>query len=113
LLLGYVGAFDGLEATTHFLALDTLRQICADYVKRTAGAMGTTVLPASSAATGEEKPKSVRYVDAGLNASEVHVISSGGISCGIDASLYLLGMKLGRGKAVTVAGMMEYAWREM
>jgi transcriptional regulator GlxA family with amidase domain len=105
LLLGYAGVFDGLTATTHFLALDQLRDVCADYAKRTPGAKGTKVVP-------NVPSDAVRWVDAGLNASKVRVISSGGISCGLDATLYLVAQRLGMGQAGDIAAMMEYAWRE-
>jgi putative intracellular protease/amidase len=105
LLLGYAGVFDGLTATTHFLALDQLRQVCADYVERTPGAKGTKVVPKVPSDT-------LRWVDAGPNASKVRVISSGGISCGLDATLYVVAQRLGKDQAGDIAAMMEYAWRE-
>lgn len=100
LFLGYAGIFDGLSATTHHLALDTLQTLCNEYKARTKGAKGTTV------------ERGRRYVDAGLNGYGVRVVSSGGISCGLDACLWLVGLVCGRDMAVNVAGMMEYAWRE-
>jgi len=105
LFLGYAGVFDGLKATTHYLALDQLRTVCADYVKRTSGAKGTEVVPVVPT-------DSIRYVDAGTNAKGVRVISSGGISCGLDATLYLVAQRLGKDTAISIAAMMEYAWRE-
>jgi transcriptional regulator GlxA family with amidase domain len=105
LLLGYAGVFDGLVATTHYLALDQLRTVCADYVKRTPGAKGTEVVPGVPT-------DSIRYVDDGTNTHGVRVISSGGISCGLDATLYLVAQRLGKYTAIDVAAMMEYAWRE-
>jgi transcriptional regulator GlxA family with amidase domain len=105
LFLGYAGVFDGLTATTHYLALDQLRQVCQDYVNRTPGAKGTKVIP-------EVPTEAIRYVDAGPNERKVRVISSGGISCGLDATLYLVSLRLGKDAAVSVAEMMEYAWRE-
>jgi transcriptional regulator GlxA family with amidase domain len=104
LFLGYAGVFDGLEATTHFLALDSLRTICGEYVARTPGAKETKVLP-------ESLTQKVRQVDAGLNEHGVRIISSGGISCGLDATLHLVSRRLGNEFAVGVANMMEYAWR--
>lgn len=105
LFLGYAGVFDGLTATTHYLALDQLRHVCEDYVKRTPGAKGTKVVP-------DVPTEALRYVDAGLNGSKIRVISSGGISCGLDATLYLAAQRLGKDTAVSIAEMMEYAWRE-
>jgi hypothetical protein len=63
-----------------------------------------------------------RWVDAGCNASGVRVISSGGVSCGIDASLFLVSelekwekngqcKKLGIEQAQLGARFMDYAWR--
>jgi putative intracellular protease/amidase len=109
LFLGYAGIFAGMKATTHFMALDSLRKVCEGYGERCTGTEQATVVPEGSGMGARGK---VRYVDAGLNGKGVRVISSGGISCGLDASLYLVQLKLGREKAVGVAGMMEYAWRE-
>lgn len=105
LFLGYAGVFDGLTATTHYRALDQLRTVCNYYKDHTKGAKGTTVVP-------DVPTDAIRYVDAGENESKVRVISSGGISCGLDATLYLVSQRLGKDKAVGVAEMMEYAWRE-
>ncbi len=105
LFLGYAGVFEGLTATTHFLALDQLQQVCEDYAKRTPGAKSTTIVP-------KEPTDALRWVDAGFNANKVRVISSGGISCGLDATLYLVSQWLGKQKAVEIARMMEYAWRQ-
>jgi len=98
-LLGYAGVFDGLTATTHYLALDQLRTVCAHYVKRTSGPKGTNVVPSMPT-------DAMRYV---TNANMVRVISSEVISC---ATLYLVAQWLGKDKTVDVAEMMEYAWRE-
>lgn len=105
LLLGYAGVFDGLKAMTHYRALDQLCGVCADCVKRTPGTKGTKVVL-------DVPTDAIRYVDAGLNESKIRVISSGGISCGLDATLYLVSQRLGKDTAVSVAEMMEYAWRE-
>jgi putative intracellular protease/amidase len=105
LLLGYAGVFDGLTATTHYRALDQLRDVCTDYVSRTPGAKGTKVV-------SDVPTDALRWVDAGPNTSKVRVISSGGISCGLDATLYLVAQRLGKDQAVGIAEMMEYAWRQ-
>ena len=53
----------------------------------------------------------VRFVDAGTNGHGVQVLSSGGISCGLDASLYVVELKMGKEAAEATAALMEYAWR--
>jgi transcriptional regulator GlxA family with amidase domain len=105
LFCGYIGVFDGLQATTHHLALDQLKKVCGEYVARTPGAKGTDIIQNSP-------PFKLRYVDAGYNTSNVRVISSGGISCGLDATLYLVSLRLGKCAALSVASMMEYNWQE-
>lgn len=84
LLLAKAGLLDGLSATTHFGALDLLRQT----------APNTTVL-------GNK-----RFVDNGK------VILSAGISAGIDMSLHVVTRILGIGEAIDTAQYMEYEWRE-
>jgi transcriptional regulator GlxA family with amidase domain len=74
-------------------------------VKRTPGAKGTKVVL-------DVPTDAIKYVDAGLNESKLRVISSGGISCDLDATLYLVSQRLGKDTAVSVAEVMEYAWRE-
>lgn len=44
---------------------------------------------------------------------QCRVISSGGISCAIDASLYLLKLLLSQDDMIAVADMMQYAFRGM
>lgn len=55
----------------------------------------------------------VHYVDAGMNASQVRIVTSGSITNGIDAALYLISLRSGRSDAVEVASFMGYTWREM
>ncbi|KAI9854834.1 MAG: hypothetical protein M1813_000850 [Trichoglossum hirsutum] len=97
LLAGSVGVFNGMDATTHFLALDQLRQICQDWAKKNGGT-GTIVMRQ-------------RWVDGGDTPSGVRVISSGGISCGLDATLFLVSEIQSKELAVKTATMMDYAWR--
>ena len=80
LILGKAGLLEGLEATTHFKAMDGLREISdAIYVK-----------------------ENVRFVDNGK------VITSAGISAGIDMSLYTVGKLLGKEVADETAKYMQY-----
>ena len=82
LILGKAGLLDGLEATTHSGAIDLL---------------------------GETVPKcrvtpQRRFVDNG------RVITSAGISAGIDMSLHVVGRLLGTPVAEETARYMEYRW---
>ncbi|KAJ5110992.1 ThiJ/PfpI family protein [Penicillium argentinense] len=138
LIVGYSGAFSHLTVTTHYEGLDKLIQFCE------LRGRGTTVVPdiRGSLTNGEfpvdgkvseieqrawdgyklGQKQNKRWVDAGCNESGVRVISSGGISCGIDASLFLVSelekweengqcRKLGIEQAHLGARIMEYAWR--
>ncbi|MCJ1234756.1 hypothetical protein MMC14_002719 [Varicellaria rhodocarpa] len=101
LILGALGVFDGFSATTHHMALPSLKMLCMEYKANNKGtAHGTKVVRQ-------------RYVDAGWNEKGTRIISSGGVSSGIDATIYLVKEKLGRETADNVAKMMEYAWREV
>lgn len=80
LLLGKANLLDGLSATTHFGAEDELRAV----------APKTTIC------------MSERYVDNGK------VITSAGISAGIDMALYTVGRLLGAYAAAETARHMQY-----
>lgn len=47
------------------------------------------------------------------DVGSVRVISAGGISCGLDASIYLLRLLKGKKIASEVCDVMQYAWRSM
>jgi transcriptional regulator GlxA family with amidase domain len=83
LILGKAGLLNGLTATTHFGAIELLRET----------APGATVRD------------NMRFVDNGK------IITAAGISAGIDASLYLVGRLLGLNVAEETARYMEYDWR--
>ncbi|MGQ0539129.1 MAG: DJ-1/PfpI family protein [Gemmatimonadaceae bacterium] len=80
LILGAAGLLDGLSATTHFGAFDELR----------------------AAAPLCELRRDLRYVDAG------RVITSAGVSAGIDMALYVAARLLGQATAQETARYMEY-----
>jgi transcriptional regulator GlxA family with amidase domain len=80
LMLGKAGLLDGLSATTHFRAEDELREAA----------------PHTRLCMGE------RYVDNGK------VITSAGISAGIDMALYTVGRLLGADVAAETAHHMQY-----
>lgn len=83
LLLAKAGLLDGLKATTHFGALQLLKEI----------APKTTVLA------------NKRFIDNGK------IIVSAGVSAGIDMSLYVVAKLLGEPLALEAARYMEYDWR--
>ncbi|KAG8528890.1 uncharacterized protein KY384_006579 [Bacidia gigantensis] len=95
LFLAAAGAFKGMKVTTHHLALEILRQIepSAEVVSHTVGA-------------GDG-----RYIDGGVNANGVRVISAGGVTCGLDASLFIGELKAGREAADYTARMLEHEWK--
>lgn len=80
LLLAKAGLLEGLIATTHWKAVDTMR----------AAAPNTKIVP-------EE-----RWVDNG------RIILSAGIAAGIDMSLYVISKLLGKGEADETAAYMQY-----
>jgi transcriptional regulator GlxA family with amidase domain len=83
-LLGKLGLLEDIAATTHWASLDRL-----------AAAHPTT-----------EVRRDVRWVDAGA------VVTSAGISAGIDMSLHLVERLVGRDVALATARFMEYDWQE-
>ena len=83
LLLARAGLLTGLEVTTHHGALDLLAQTAPDAIVR----------------------PDQRFVDNG------RVITSAGISAGIDAALHVVARLLGEAQARETAAYMEYEWR--
>jgi len=83
-LLAKVGLLDGRKATTHWQSLDRFAQ----------------------AFPHVEVQREVRWVDDG------DIVSSAGISAGIDMSLHLVERLLGRELAIQTARQMEYSWNE-
>ena len=80
LLLGRAGILDGLRATTHHAAFDLLRDAA----------------PQTVIAEGD------RFIDNGV------VVTSAGISAGIDAALHVVARLLGEEHARATARQMEY-----
>ena len=81
-VLGKAGLLDGLEVTTHHGSIGRLQKD----------------VPKAQVKTGR------RFVDNG------HVVTTAGISAGIDGSLHVVARLLGRRIADQVATYMEYAW---
>lgn len=80
LILCKAGLLEGLEATTHFKAIDALKEI----------------------STNIHVKENVRFVDNGT------IITSAGISAGIDMSLYTVGKLFGKETADETAAYMQY-----
>ncbi len=83
-LLGKIGLFDGRKATTHWASLDRMEETFPKV----------------------QVIRDVRWVDEG------DVVSSAGISAGIDMSLHVVERLLGREVAEKTARNMEYFWNE-
>src|SRR5262245_29263453 len=81
-VLGKAGMLDGLEVTTHYGSIDGLQR---NYPKA-------------------QVKRCRRFVDNG------HVVTTAGISAGIDGSLHVVARLLGRRVADDVAQYMEYHW---
>ncbi|KAF2260669.1 ThiJ/PfpI family protein [Lojkania enalia] len=103
--VGSLGLFNDVKfCTTHWAAYAQL-QAAND---KTANSKGKSA-----------KVLQARFVDAGVNEYGIRVISSGGISCGMDASLHVVRLRadllLGNGKgnqeAKQTAELLDYAWR--
>lgn len=82
LILASSGLLEGLSATTHYQAVDLLREI----------------------APNTEVVENQRFVE------QDKIITSGGISAGIDSSLYVVAKLLGQETAIKTAQYMEYHW---
>ena len=83
IILAKTGLLDGLEATTHHDVIDLLKEV----------APNTKIIP------------SRRFIDNGK------VITSAGISAGIDMSLYVVSKLFGVDIARKTATYMEYNWQ--
>ncbi|KAK5654760.1 hypothetical protein OQA88_7085 [Cercophora sp. LCS_1] len=99
LFLGQLGIFNGRVCTTHWAAYGDLK----------------ARLKIASETSPESKSGTVvaaRFADSGLNSHGVRIISSGGVSCGIDACLWVVRLRCGETEAKTVADSLDYAWRK-
>lgn len=91
LILAAGGWLKGLKATTHHSALSRLEDICSKH--------------------GSTEVVKARFVDSGVRRG-LRIITAGGVSSGLDASLYLLGLKCGKAIAEETAVVLEYATRQ-
>jgi len=83
LLLARAGLLEGLRVTTNRLAYDLLRNMVSP---------GTTVV------------EHVRYVDNG------RIVTSGGVTAGIDAALHVVARLCGESRAMETASRLAYSW---
>ncbi|KAL8666817.1 MAG: hypothetical protein Q9202_001057 [Teloschistes flavicans] len=97
LLVGATGAVGGLAMTTHHMAYHLLRQVCVN-AKVEVDVVETT--------------EAKRYVDGGVSGNGVRVITAGGVSCGLDASLYLGAKVAGEERARWTARLVEHEWKK-
>lgn len=93
LFLGASGLLDGMKATTHHLFLDELRTLCDKKGK-------TEVIQA-------------RYVDGGVRANNIQIITGGGVSSGLDSACYFVSRTYSPEMASFAAKMTEYHWNEL
>ncbi len=82
-LLGQAGLLDGMEVTTHWEDIEELRRSFPKLVVK----------------------ENTRWIDNG------HIVTSAGISAGIDMSLHLVERLAGKDHAVKTARQMEYDWQ--
>lgn len=91
LFLSELGLLTGKVATTHFRRLRDLNESCA-----TSG--GSTIV-------------NKHYVDGGLLSNDIRLITSGGITSGIDAALYVVELQCGLHVAEATRAMLDTTWR--
>ncbi len=93
LFLAEAGVLAGQAATTHYLHYDKLREIAAT--------------------NGETKVVEERFVVNKIDEKRgLRIITSGGVSCGIDATLWLIASILGKESKDQVARLVQYKSRE-
>ncbi|KAI9899699.1 hypothetical protein N3K66_006160 [Trichothecium roseum] len=100
LLLGYSQLLRGRRATTHHKALDVLRYVC--------NGSGSSGDGAQKGNFGATEVIRARYVDGGRLENGTRIVTSGGISNGIDASMYVLSLVAGRDMAAAAGRIMEF-----
>ena len=89
---GALGIFNGLHVTTHHRALEKLSELCRSM--------------------GGGEPASItnkRFVDGGLSQfGPVSVVTAGGISSGLDATLHIVARQTSQDMADFIKRVMEY-----
>jgi transcriptional regulator GlxA family with amidase domain len=100
-LLGAAGVLSGLKVTTHHMAVDQLRALC----------------DASNAGNGAETKTEVvqgqRFIDAGTVKDGLRIVTAGGVSSGLDATLHLVELVKNRETADFISKIIEYERRQV
>lgn len=96
LFLAAQGVLGGLTAVTHPMFVDQLRTLSSENAQ---GGKGANVVDK-------------RFVVNQVNHSGVRVVTSGGISCGLDASLWLVEHIAGKAARERVEKQTQYEWRQ-
>ena len=96
LFLAAVGALSEKSATSHHTTLNDMVDL------------DPSITIVDSTADGRAR----RYVNGGQNAFGVRMITAGGVTCGLDASLYVVELKVGIEAAEDWANMNEYEWKK-
>ncbi|KAK3047367.1 hypothetical protein LTR09_011239 [Extremus antarcticus] len=71
---------------------------------------GSGFLVASERGAEQTEVVRKRWVDAGKIDAYTRLVTSGGVSCGIDCVLWMVGELIGMEKAVKIATVMDYNW---
>jgi transcriptional regulator GlxA family with amidase domain len=101
-LLGAARVLSGLKVTTHHRALEQLQALCdAPSADGLAAGAKTEVVGGK------------RFVDAGVVKDGLRIVTAGGISSGLDATLHLVEMVKDRATADFVCRVMEYERRQV
>jgi len=91
LFLGEAGVLEGLTATTHAAYYDKLREVTG----------------------GKTKVLEERFVVNKVNEEKgLRIVTSGGVSCGLDSCLWLIEHVAGGESKARAAFTIQYAWRE-
>ena len=92
------GLLAGKTVTAHWAYLDHLREMCAQSAERCGESPSTNVVRK-------------RWVDAGRLPSGTRLVTAGGVSCGIDCTLWMVSELGGLDVAKAVAMSMDYDWK--
>jgi transcriptional regulator GlxA family with amidase domain len=95
LFLAAAGILQGKTTTTHHIAYD----ICKEMADEVAGGESSTNVVKK------------RWVDAGMSDAGVRIMNAGGVTSGIDTSLYVVELLAGAKSAQSVADLVEFERR--